>query len=182
MFSIEFEGAAGDCHWMDVGDSTLEGEAERIEELETLIEDQGEYISALEGENSCQAILIQEVTQRISEMSIQRNNLWRNNLILRNTPYSRKKTMDTEAYKKSILKILSDNLLNALRADRQATAEHAATLAGWKEWVKYKQEDGIVNPYNVGLAEEFMHLHRKSHNHMQAAYNYAVDLFVSDDK
>lgn len=89
--------------------------------------------------------------------------------------------MDIQS-RRIILKLVRDALTTAMRQDRQATADHAATQTGHRIWNEYTPEDGIggisQNPYNIESAKERMEQTRKHHKVMQAAYDHAVDTFV----
>jgi hypothetical protein len=85
--------------------------------------------------------------------------------------------------KQAILKILNDVRLNALRADRKSTAEHAAAVAGHSEWHKARPDDRPTMlfgqcPYNVNRAEKMMVLSRAGHKRMQEICQFAIDLFI----
>lgn len=81
-----------------------------------------------------------------------------------------------------ILKLVRDAQLNAMRADRRATAGHAAAKAGAKVWDNCNPKDGIggisMNPYNVTDAEKMMREARVRYDTMTEAYNYAVNTFI----
>lgn len=84
--------------------------------------------------------------------------------------------------KTTILKLVNDAFIRAMREDRRATADHAAAEAGHKVWDQSNPEDGVggisMNPYNVINAETKMQLARAHHNEMREAYVYAVGTFI----
>lgn len=87
-------------------------------------------------------------------------------------------------YKKTILKLVNDARLSALRADRRATAELAAHEAGHKVWKEENPEDGIGgmsgNPYNPDRRKEWADDARAHHKYMDEVYQFAVTTFVED--
>lgn len=85
--------------------------------------------------------------------------------------------MTSRECKQTILKILNDARLNALRSDRRATAAHAAEVVGHDVWHKvYPDVSGC--PYDVRRAEVQMGLSRTGHKRMQEIYQFAIDTFI----
>jgi hypothetical protein len=84
--------------------------------------------------------------------------------------------------KQTILKILNAALLNALRADRRATAAHAAAGAGYGAWHEAHPDDGVGSisgcPYNVTHAELAMNLARADYKRMQETYQFAINSLI----
>lgn len=84
--------------------------------------------------------------------------------------------------KKTILKLVSNACKVAQLDDRQATAAHAAAVAGHKAWYGANPLDGVggisMNPYNVQWAQRCLDDARKHLEHLEATYEFAIETFV----